>query len=231
MLTKWPGKQNRQRQLEQSPPARFWTATSLGRKLLDAEQAAIAEYLPGHYHKIVQLAPLELPALDIDQDALDMIMLRAAVSSWRTPLLASLETLPLCSRSVDVVIWRYLGLEWRVRRRLLADVVRVLAPGGLLLTATLNPMAPRVWRFAGLANIGLQSAGGINTIARALGLHALDKSWHGPGRWRLRPLRISVLQKKTLGGVGRSVLRGTRRRVARPAIAVSRTSICTQTSK
>jgi len=216
MLTKSTAKQN-----QQPSPRRLWTATSLGRKIIQAEQNVLHSQL-GHYSNltILELAPLEIPTTGLAHS----IALQAASSTWQLPLIANLETLPVMNRSVDVVVWRYLGLEWRVRRRLLAEVVRVLVPGGRLITATLNPFDAAVWRFAGLANISSQASTSIHAGARTLGLQVLQHGWYGPGWWRFRPLQISVLCKKTLT-FGLSTGKTRHRRVVGPAAAVSRASL------
>ncbi len=220
MLSKWLAKQNRHRHSNTEMPIRLWTATTLGRSILAAEQKALAACLPNLENQtVIELAWLELPATGMSES----IAWRAATSTWQSPAQCSLEMLPLISRSVDVVIWRYLGLEWRSRRRLLADIARVLVPGGSLVSVALNPLDARIWRLAGIAGIGLQAAGGINSIARAVGLQMMHKSWHGSGLWRFRPLQISVLNKRQVGGVSQPYIRRTRRRVAQPAVALSRT--------
>lgn len=221
MLSKWSAKQNRQKKLQQSPPGRLWSTTALGRAVIAAEQTALQQGMSAVNQTSVELLSLEMPSAGFP----DVITLSAANSTWQTPLLASLESLPLINRSVDIIVWRYLGLEWRTRRRLLADVVRVLVPGGTLITVALNPMDPRVWKLAGINNVGLQSAGGINSIARALGMQLMSNRWHGPGWWRLRPLQISHLQKKALGGAGQSYSRQARRRITQPAVALTRSSV------
>lgn len=219
MLTKSPTKQN------QSPtsqrPRRLWTATSLGRKIMRAEREVLHSQL-GYYSNltILELAPLEVPMTGLSHS----IALQAASSSWQQPLVANLETLPMISRSADIVVWRYLGLEWRVRRRLLAEVVRVLVPGGRLITATLNPFDAAVWRFAGVANISSQAGAGIHAGARTLGLQVLQHGWYGSGWWRFRPLQISVLCKKTLT-FGLTSSKHRRRAVTAPATALSRSSL------
>ncbi len=220
MLSKWLAKQNRLRRDKQSPPARLWTATALGRSILAAEQAVITAYLPDTENRtVVELTWLEIPVAGIS----NAIVMQAASSSWQMPLVCSLETLPFISRGVDVVVWRYLGLEWRARRRILADIARVLVPGGILITVALNPMDPRIWRMAGIAGVSLQAAGGVNNIARAVGLQMMEKNWYGSGLWRFRPLQVSVLNKRMLGGVSRTYRRQARRRLTQPAVALSRT--------
>ncbi len=193
----------------------------LGRAVLAAEQAALKQPSPSINQVSVELVALELPVALKSEG----ISLRAAASSWQVPLLASLESLPLVSRSVDVVIWRYLDLEWRTRRRLLADIVRVLVPGGTLITVALNPLDPRVWSLTGISNVSSQSAASVNSIAKALGMQVVSHHWYGPGWWRLRPLQISYLQKNRLGGSGQPYLRRARRRAAQPAVALSRSSV------
>lgn len=221
MLSKWSAKQNRRKKLQQRLPRRLWSSTKLGRAVLAAEQAALEQQNSSINQVIVELAALELPAALSG----DGISIRAANSSWQVPLLASLESLPLVSRSVDVVIWRYLDLEWRTRRRLLADIVRVLVPGGTLITVALNPLDPRVWGLTGISNVSSQSAGSVNSIAKALGMQIVSNHWYGPGWWRLRPLQISRLQKNRLGGSGLPYLQRVRRRSAQPAVALTRSPV------
>ncbi len=220
MLPKWFTQQN-QTQPSRIPPTGLWGSTPLGRSVLAVEQQLLQRHLSGHEQDtVVELAPLEMAPAEVSQT----LSLRAAISTWQTPLLASLETLPLLSRSVDIMLWRYLGLEWRARRRLLADVARVLVPGGKLITVALNPLDARVWHLAGMSNVSLQVAGGVTTIARTLGMQLADNSWHGPGWWRFRPLQVSVLHKATLGGASPRYTPAARRGTAQPAIALSRAS-------
>lgn len=63
------------------------------------------------------------------------------------PLCADLEHLPLASASLALV-WSSLALQWCTPRAALAEIARVLAPGGVALIATLGPHTLRELREA-----------------------------------------------------------------------------------
>lgn len=63
------------------------------------------------------------------------------------PLCADLEHLPLASARLALV-WSSLALQWCTPRAALAEIARVLAPGGVALIATLGPHTLRELREA-----------------------------------------------------------------------------------
>lgn len=171
---------------------RHWTAKPFGRSVLAAESGQLQElvHAPGN-RRIIELASMETPACGLPVIAL----FAAAQQSWREPVIASLTHLPLLSRSVDVLLWRYLALDAKSRRWLLQEAERVLAPNGILLCSHLNPVYSACWRHAALLNLGYQSATAIVPAATMAGLQLETTRFGGPGWWQYRALRISRFRK------------------------------------
>jgi len=171
---------------------RHWTANSFGRSVLEAETEQLQRqvHAPGN-RRIIELASIETPACGLPVIAL----FAAAQQSWRQPVVASLTQLPLLSRSVDVLLWRYLALDNKSRLWLLQEAARVLAPNGILFCCHLNPVFSGCWRHAALLNLGFQSATAIVPAASMAGLQLESSSYAGPGWWKYRALRISRFRK------------------------------------
>lgn len=197
------------------PALRHWTANPFGRSVLQAESEQLLQlvHAPAN-RRIIELASMETPACGLPVIAL----FAAAQHSWQQPVLATLTQLPLLSRSVDVLLWRYLALDGKSRRWLLQEVERVLAPNGILLCSHLNPIFTACWRHAALLNLGYQSATAIVPAASLAGLQLETTRYAGPGWWQYRALRISRFRKPLASRISSKVTAG--RMAQRPMAAM-----------
>lgn len=197
------------------PAVRHWTANPFGRSVLQAEAVQLQSlvHAPAN-RRIIELASIETPVCGLPVIA----VFAAAQQSWREPVVATLTQLPLLTRSVDVLLWRYLALDGKSRRWLLQEVERVLAPNGILLCSHLNPVFSACWRYAPLLNLGYQSATAIVPFAVSAGLQLETSRYAGPGWWKYRALRISRLRKPLASRVSSRV--SSRSMAQRPITAM-----------
>jgi hypothetical protein len=190
--------------LDESPLAartRHWTTGAFGRSVLAAESRCLAAILPeSERQRVIELATIETPPSQLAVVA----MFAAAQQSWREPVIASLQVLPLLARSVESVVWRFLALDGVARAWLLRDIERVLAPGGVLVTCHLNPVYSACWTHTAMLNLGLQSASAVIPAASLAGLQLQHSEYAGPGWWRYRPLRVCMFRKPLAQRVHRS---------------------------
>lgn len=148
--------------------------TEAGRTALDWETGAFAAFAAGkNGDRALQIGLWPLDAL-----AKSPIGHRIAVSSqlqamsgddFRCPLVAETAALPLAGESCDIVVWPHgPDMEAGATGAALAEIVRVLAPNGLLVVSLFNPMGCwklcELWR--GPATI-LPAESGNYTLAAA----------------------------------------------------------------
>ena len=197
--------------------SRHWTANAFGRSVLDAEAELLQRLVHApNNRRIIELATIETPECGLPV----MASFAAAQQSWREPVVASLTQLPVLTRAVDVVIWRYLALDSNSRYWLLQDVGRVLAPNGIFYCCHLNPYYSACWRYTALVNLGYQSATAITAAANMAGLQLESSFYGGPGWWKYRALLISRFRKPMANRVRSQQRAGDLAR--RPAAAMLR---------
>jgi SAM-dependent methyltransferase len=102
---------------------------------------------------VLELAPVSSssPALDCPRER---ILVNSSGACW--PFAARLDALPLDSESVPLVLVRHL---WQpgLAADPLSDVMRLLKPGGLLISVTANPWHRTAWQTLGKDALWLPS--------------------------------------------------------------------------
>lgn len=128
-------------------------ALAPGARVLDAGcgtgfgLAALDRLCPGTHRIGVDLAPSMLAHARQRAGRTDDVPAGDPEAAAFLPLCADLEHLPLARASLALV-WSSLALQWCAPRAALAEIARVLAPGGLALIATLGPHTLRELREA-----------------------------------------------------------------------------------
>ncbi|QID18014.1 malonyl-ACP O-methyltransferase BioC [Nitrogeniibacter mangrovi] len=88
----------------------------------------------GAAEALAWLHPTETFALDFAPE----MLARCDAARWHHRLCADLQAIPLPNASVDV-IWSSLAVQWCAPDRALAEMARILRPGGRAFVATLGP--------------------------------------------------------------------------------------------
>jgi len=133
------------------------------------------------------------------------------------PFQARLDELPLDSDSVPVILLRHL---WRPGDKIdpLVDVVRVLRPGGLLLSVSLDPWHLRAWRCHRLNTVCLPGRWRLRRQHRRHGLNVEDALASSGSRWLAAPVLVLVARKHVSAGRVLRLRFGGRRIARSPAL-------------
>lgn len=151
------------RPTRQPEPALDWYASAAGQGLLAVEHAATARVLAGATAAAPGWLWLGVPgATPPESERRRGLLLRRGVDGFGGDVRCALP-LPLASESLGVVLLQHVLDDATPGDPLLEECERVLAPGGVLWLAVLNPWSPYRMRWA------------------RSGLHA-----HDPGRWQRR---------------------------------------------
>jgi SAM-dependent methyltransferase len=142
---------------------------------------------------VLELVPASGPSPALNMDRVRMLF-DAEGLVW--PLRAELDAWPLDSESVPAVLLRH---AWQpgMKHDLLPEALRVLKPGGLLVSVSANPWHHLAWRELGRGTLRLPSWPHLQMLhaRHALGLSVpVISQWRGmiPG---LTPVLILVARK------------------------------------
>lgn len=128
-------------------------ALAPGARVLDAGcgtgfgLAALDRLCPDAHRIGVDLAPSMLAHARLRAGQPAEVRAQAPEAAAFLPVCGDLEHLPLATTSLALV-WSSLALQWCTPRTALAEIARVLAPGGVALVATLGPHTLRELREA-----------------------------------------------------------------------------------
>lgn len=177
-----------QRQDDFPPPggnarAGDWFDGDAGQALLRSESGAVQRVLAGcpalpRVWFGVPAAPAPAPGRGL--------LLRQDGPGWNGAVRCGLP-LPLASESFGAVLLQHVLDDGDHGAGLLEECARILAPGGTLWLAALNPWAPYRLRWNG-TGLHARTPGGWQSMIRRAGLPAgaVQLQWIGPV-WRLQP--------------------------------------------
>lgn len=162
--------------------------------LQSAESRLVEALLDGESAEwVLELAPVTSPSPEVGLERC-RVLFNAEGCCW--PFRAPLDALPLDSESVPAMILRH---AWQPGRPgdPLDEALRVLRPGGWLISVTANPWHPAAWRELGRQTLWLPSWPQFQMLhaRRDLALGAPGRNfWHGlvPG---LTPV-LALLARK-----------------------------------
>lgn len=169
------------RQPDHDPdPALRWFGEVAGHGLLDVEAAAMARVLvaspalPWAWFGVAAAAPPQGRG----------VALRRSREGFDGALRCRLP-LPLASEVFGAVLLQHVFDDGVDPRPLLSECARILAPGGRLWLATLNPWSPYRLRWA-RSGLSARDAGHWQAMLResGFGADAVSLQWLGP-RWRM----------------------------------------------
>ncbi|TVQ28767.1 MAG: hypothetical protein EA370_16105 [Wenzhouxiangella sp.] len=146
--------------------------------------AALGDPLP---EWLLEIAPVTAPSPALDVDRSRLLFDRDA-ACW--PFRCRLDELPLDDDAVPAVLLRHV---WQPGLSVdpLDEVLRVLKPGGLLVSVSANPWHRRAWQELGRSALRLPSWPHFQVLHAR---HSLSLSVPSAGRWRgLVPGLTSVL--------------------------------------
>lgn len=167
---------------------------------------------------VLEIAPATSPSPRLDFPR-TRILLNADGCCW--PFSARLDQLPLDSESVPAVLLRHV---WQPALAVdpLAEALRVLKPGGLLLSVSANPWHPQAWMELGSAAMWLPSWSQFQLLHSR---HALQQKLQAQNLWRglvpgLTPVLLIAARKPQRPAVIRP-LKFARPALLRPGAAVA----------
>lgn len=168
----------------QPEPALAWYASAAGQGLLAVEQAATARVLAGATAAAPGWLWLGVPgATPPESERRRGLLLRRGAQGFEGDVRCALP-LPLASESLGVVLLQHVLDDAAPGDPLLEECERVLAPGGVLWLAVLNPWSPyrMHWTRSGLR---AHDPGRWQRRLRRAGfaVDSLSLQWLGP-RWR-----------------------------------------------
>ncbi|MEH6419962.1 methyltransferase domain-containing protein [Pseudomonas sp. CGJS7] len=163
-----------------SSQALRWFGEVAGHGLLDVEAAAMARVLavsptlPWAWFGVAAASPPDGRG----------VALRRSRDGFDGPLRCRLP-LPLASEAFGAVLLQHVFDDGADPRPLLSECARILAPGGRLWLATLNPWSPYRLRWA-RSGLHARDAGHWQAMLRASGFASdpVSLQWLGP-RWRM----------------------------------------------
>lgn len=166
-----------------TPGALGWFDGDAGQALLRSEAQAVRRVLAGC--PALPWAWFGVPGATVPV-ARRGVALRPDGDEWGGSLRCALP-LPLASESMGAVLLQHVLDDGAGCDGLLEECVRILAPGGTLWLATLNPWAPYRLRWAG-TGLRARTPGGWQSRLRRAGLPsgAVQLQWLGPC-WRPQP--------------------------------------------
>lgn len=174
----------RTRPTRQPEPALDWYGSASGQGLLAVEQAAMARVLAGATAAAPGWLWLGVPgATPPESDRRRGLLLRRAANGFEGDVRCGLP-LPLASESLGVVLLQHVLDDVAPGDLLLEECARVLAPGGVLWLAVLNPWSPYRARWA-RSGLRAHDPGRWQRRLRTAGfaVDSLSLQWLGP-RWR-----------------------------------------------
>lgn len=174
----------RPRSTRQSEPALDWYASAAGQGLLAVEHAAMARVLTGATAAVPGWLWLGVPgATPPESDRRRGLLLRPGAEGFTGDVRCALP-LPLASESLGVVLLQHVLDDAVPGDALLEECARVLAPGGVLWLAVLNPWSPYRARWA-RSGLSAHDPGRWQRHLRRAGfaVDSLSLQWLGP-RWR-----------------------------------------------
>ncbi|MGY6554722.1 MAG: hypothetical protein ACXIUM_09385 [Wenzhouxiangella sp.] len=126
---------------------------------------------------VLEVAPATSPSPRLDVPR-SRILLNAEGCCW--PFSARLDQLPLDSESVPSILLRHV---WQPALRIdpLIEALRVLKPGGLLISVSANPWHPQAWKELGSAAMWLPSWSQFQLLHSR---HALQQQLQTQHLWR-----------------------------------------------
>lgn len=166
----------------QPAPALAWFSSEAGQGVLAVEVAAMA--------RVIETAPplpwawFGLPAAAAPESGRRGLLLRRQGTSFDGTLRCQLP-LPLASESLGAVLLQHVLDDGIQAQPLLDECERVLAPGGLLWLAALNPWSPYRARWA-RSGLSAHDPGRWQAALRTAGFasEAVSLQWLGP-HWRV----------------------------------------------
>ncbi|MCE7032479.1 class I SAM-dependent methyltransferase [Lysobacter sp. GX 14042] len=166
-----------------APRAPDWFDGEAGQALLRSEAEAVRRVLAGC--PALPWAWLGIPAAVAPAGSRGLL-LRPDGQQWRGAVRCGLP-LPIASESLGAVLLQHVLDGDDDPGGLLEECARVLAPGGTLWLAALNPWAPYRMRWAG-TGLQARTPGGWQSRLRRAGLPAgaVQLQWLGP-TWHARP--------------------------------------------
>lgn len=183
-------------------------------RLLQAALATIASPHEGW----IEFSPVNLPSPALDQHR-ERILFDVGACCW--PFVAKLDQLPLADECVGGALLRHLwqpAMSLPLQRTVMAEVMRVLKPGGLCISISPSPLHPRSWQVLGRHGWRLPTWLRLQHWHQRVGL---SPSWPSAGGWSqwlpgASPLIIVVARKPA-----RPVPLTQRHRVRRPAMTAT----------
>ena len=189
------------RQAGASPPARppaalDWFHGAAGQALLASEGEAVRRVLaacPARPWMWFGVPGAGAPAAGRG------LVVRSAGGAWEGSLRCALP-LPLASESLGAILLQHVLDDGDADVGLLEECMRVLAPGGALWLAGLNPWAPYRLRWSG-TGLRARTPGAWQVALRRAGLPpgAVQLQWLGPV-WNLQPGAAGVGARDLLRG-------------------------------
>lgn len=171
-----------QRQTESPATALDWFGSQAGQGLLAAEARAVQRTLAGC--PALPWAWLGAPAAPPPRIVGRGLLLRRDRRYWSGALRCGLP-LPLASETFGAVLLQHVLDDGVDAGALLGECARVLAPGGTLWLAALNPWTPYRARWAG-SGLLARAPGRWQAALRRAGFsgHSISLQWLGP-HWRV----------------------------------------------
>lgn len=168
---------------EAAPEALGWFDSEAGQALLASEADAVRRVIAGCPARPWMW--LGVPGASAPAAGRGLV-LRTRGGEWAGSLRCALP-LPLASESVGAILLQHVLDDADAAPGLLEECARVLAPGGCLWLAGLNPWAPYRLRWAG-TGLHARTPGGWQAALRKAGFPsgAVQLQWLGPA-WRPRP--------------------------------------------
>jgi SAM-dependent methyltransferase len=227
----------RPRPTRQPEPALDWYASAAGQGLLAVEHAAMARVLAGAIASAPGWLWLGVPgAAPPESERRRGLLLRRGADGFEGDVRCALP-LPLASESLGVVLVQHVLDDAAPGDPLLEECARVLAPGGVLWLAVLNPWSPYRARWA-RSGLHAHDPGRWQRRLRRAGfaVDSLSLQWLGP-RWRsahgdvgvgaadrLRAGVALTVGKRTFAAIPPAPLRKLRWQASRTACTESRSS-------
>ncbi len=171
-----------QRQTGSSPPPLDWFGSGAGQELLAAEAGAVQRILAGC--PALPWPWLGLPPAAPPPSVGRGLLLRRDRGRWGGALRCGLP-LPLASETFGAVLLQHVLDDAFDADALLGECARILAPGGTLWLAALNPWTPYRARWAG-SGLRARDPGRWQAVLRRAGFSAdsVSLQWLGP-HWRI----------------------------------------------